>query len=496
MIHDRSRAHPPGSPGAKLTIAIVGGGFSGSMTAANLLRIIQVPVHILLIERAGVLGPGLAYGTGRSTDLLNVPAAGMSAWPDEPEHFLQWCRARLPQVSSRSFLPRHLYGEYVREVLDDARSMAAPGVELIPVMDQAIAIRPLGARLQIDFRIGLSRSVDVAVLALGNGEAAIPDLVPEDLRASDRFVANPWLGDSLAAIAPDEQVLILGTGLTMVDIALALHAQGHRAPLVAVSRHGLTPQAHRIDEQPAADRELPPTLRGHARSARALLAAMRHELRRASEEGVDWRLVVDSLRPHAPAIWAALDTRQRRSFLRHLRAYWDCHRHRCGPAVADRLGAFRARGFLQVQAARITALRLTPVGVLVDLRPRGAAGTTRILVDRIINGTGVETDFRRRRDPLVRQLVADGLVLPTDLGLGLGSSPHGAALDAWGRASRRLFLIGSCRKASLWESTAIPELRMQARALASHLDRWIERQTRHRPSGTWSARPNGPGTTA
>lgn len=454
------------------TIAIVGGGFSGSMLAVHLLRSGAGWIdRVALIERAPRFGRGVAYSTPCPQHLLNVPAGRMSAFQDDEDHFLRWARGQNPEVRGGTFVPRVLFGQYVSEVLDEAARSAPPdGPTLQRISGEAVAATQTGNQITLGLRDGATLTADMLVLAIGNfppGEPPIPGSVP--LHSSWRYIADPWAPGALESVGPDEPVLLIGTGLTMLDVAVALADRGHLAPMTAVSRRGLLPQPHRSPAPGAPKYEPPADIERWPTSARDLLRRLRDEVRAAAIQGQDWRDVLASLRPVTQSLWRKMGPDEQRRFLKHLRPYWDSHRHRAAPETARTIDRLIAAGRLRVMAARLAGLRSRPDADLVLLRPRGSDLPCELPVGRIINCTGPETDIARVRDPLVTSLRDAGLLRPDPLGLGVDADDTGALIGATGRSNHALYALGPLRRAQLWETTAVPELRVQASQMAIHL---------------------------
>lgn len=451
------------------TVAIVGGGFAGTMTAVGLLRRRHpTGLRVVLVERRSAAGRGLAYSTPLLAHRLNVPTAMMSALPDEPDHFLRWARHRDPSVGGESFVPRFLYGDYLEHTLAAAERDAAPGVRFERIADVATEIA-LEDVPRPGVRVGLGSGeelrADRLVLATGNAQPIEPAGADPDLLASDRYVGDPWDPDLLVGDEEDgEPVILIGTGLTMVDVALTLGASSGQPTLHAVSRHGLLPRPHREFPGPQHVPE-PPA----ATSLAELVPEVLVEAAAAADRGDGWRTVVDSLRPMTNSLWAGLDESERRWFIDHLSRVWEIHRHRMAPEVAMALAAMRRKGDLKVHAAAVERLSLQRDGVELQLRPRGGGATLRLSASRVVNCTGPAADVTRRRDPLVQGLLAAGLARPEPLRLGLDVDARGALVDCAGIVSDRIFTLGLLRKGSLWETTAVPELRCQAADLAADL---------------------------
>ena len=468
------------SPSSKRSIAIVGAGFTGSVLAAHLLRNAEGPTTIHLIERSGTLGAGLAYSTANAAHLLNVRAYNMSAYPDDPRHFLRWLWSTEDGAdgdgvppSGHAFVSRARYGAYIQDVLREARADAPPHVSLNPVQAEAVDLvvedggagGREGVRLRLD--TGATLAVDRVALCVGHFPPAPPPVPAPEVFASDRFIGDPWNAAAVAAIDPEAPVLILGTGLTMVDVVLSLEDQGHRGPIVALSRRGLLPTTH-VETRPFKSFVHPQVM---PRTVLDVLIALKADVRRAREDGLDWRSAFDALRPYHHQIWKTLPLEERARFLRHARPYWEVHRHRMAPEVAARIAALRANGRLAVRAGRLTDLALLPDGVRATVRARGDAGGgwTRT-VGAIVNATGTDCDYGRIRHPLMQALLKRGLARPDPLRLGLDVTEEGALVGEDGTASGRLFALGPVSRAPFWEMSAVPELRSQcanaARTLA------------------------------
>ncbi|MCI0363817.1 MAG: FAD/NAD(P)-binding protein [Phycisphaerales bacterium] len=454
------------------TIAILGGGFCGATLAARLaLRDAGQLLRIVLVERSKrQLATGPAYATANPNHLLNVPAGRMSAWPEEPDHFANWVRAIDPALRPDSFAPRRLYGQYLWEILRQAKSLDRSRSTLTIVEDEAIDIRstPRSGAAVVHLRDSPPLIASDVVLALGNFPPSHPP--PFDSLSSDQaYISDPWKNQALNRIGPNEEVLLLGTGLTMVDIAIALQSQGHQGKVTAVSRRGLLPQSHRSPVKPPEYRLSPAEVSRWPRSAVGLLRRVRFEIIQAAATGEDWRAVLNALRPGTSNLWRSLDSDEQARFLRHLRPWWDTHRHRMPASQAQIIRQMRANGRLQLLAGRLQSVRRVGSETEVQLRLRTDAAKTTIRVPWIINCTGPAHDLSRVDDELLRNLRRRGLIEFDPLRLGLTCAHDGAVIGAGGRLSKHIWALGSLRCGQLWESTAVPELRIQVKELAQRL---------------------------
>jgi uncharacterized NAD(P)/FAD-binding protein YdhS len=432
----------------RVPVAIIGGGFSGTIVAAQLAR---RGIASKLIEGTGRAGKGVAYSTTEPAHLLNVRAEGMSAWAGDPGHFAR--RFEAEGGDPRGFAERRLFARYLSEILDEAQ--ASGKTEVIEAAAVGAAYRD--GSWQIELGDGERIDAASAVLAIGNQE-------PESLSAFDgtnaRFISNPWAAQAQAAVhelgGTEASVLLVGTGLTMVDLVLSLDWAGHRGRIVALSRRGLVPRSHADFEPAPVEREEIPE--GKVRP-------LWRWLRQRSAQ-VGWRAAIDSLRPHSHLVWQSLNDEQRRRFLRHARPWWDVHRHRIAPEVARTIHRLIAEDRLQVIAGRIISARSSEDGLEVQIRRRGTSTPQTLQFAYAFNCTGPLHSIGRTKDPLLRSLFDAGQVRPDHLGLGI-------EIDERSRAAggERLWALGPLTKGRYWEIIAVPDIREQAAIVADDIAR-------------------------
>lgn len=451
------------------TIVVIGAGFCGTAVAVQLLRRAGAePMRILLLNRSGLMARGVAYGTRTDTQLLNVPAARMSALPDDPDSFLRYAQGRDARVTGASFVPRRWFGDYLEQLLAQAIH-AAPQVSFRVMVGEVIGIRAESNAAEVQLANGERLMADRVVLALGHYAPADPPLAQRECFASPHYVRDPWRSDALANVRADQPVLLVGTGLTMLDVLLDLLARGHRGRVYALSRRGLMPQTHRVlSEAPQYRGDLAERLL-HVPTVRQALRLLRAELKAAAAEGQDWRDVIGGLRRMTPVIWDRWPEAERRRFLRHARVHWDIHRHRCAPEQNQTLCEELATGRLRVMAGRLVSCEADPDGMTVQWQPRGSGERRIMRVGSVINCTGPASDTNQLQEPLLRSLSASGLLRRDALGLGLDTDDHYALIDRQGRSSPVLHYVGPFLKGRWWEATAVPELAEHVARLAAVL---------------------------
>ena len=403
------------------------------------LQLARRGVRPTLIDRAAASGRGIAYGTRDGAHLLNVPAGKMSAWPDDPDDFTTALAAE-----PGAFAQRRDFGDYLAAQLADA--VDAGDVELVDGGVISAAHSP-GGGWALSLGDGAQLPADGLVLATGNGRPArfvIPDWPEGDM------VQDPWTGaagERLAEAARDGwPLLLIGTGLTMVDVVLTLDRLGYRGLVTAVSRRGLVPRAHQAGVIPLP----PPGLGEIPRKMSDCVAWLR-----ARGLGVDWRSAVDSLRPVSQALWASLDEATKARFARPARPWWDVHRHRIAPEAAAVIERWVGDGRLTVIAGRVAEGESGQIRV----NRRGASAVS-IEARLAVNCTGPSEKLRESENPLLQQLLGDGLVAPGELGLGVRVDHHC-------RAGENLWAVGPLTKGRWWEISAVPDIRVQVAQVAS-----------------------------
>ena len=417
-------------------VAIIGGGFSGAMLAA---RLAEAGIASTIIDRTGNFGLGVAYSTPFDGHLLNVRSNRMTAVEGRPDDFVQWLAANHPdRADPEGFAPRQLYGRYVQARLA-AVDAAHPGL-IERVTGEAAAVEETGVRL-VDGRMV---QADAVVLATGN--PAPKTAAPED--AGGRVIGDPWAAGALDRIGDQDDVIVVGTGLTMVDMVLWLEARGWRGKAKTLSRRGLIPRGHELRP----DTPVPPTddLLHAAPSMRL------HEARRLSGDD-NWRGVMEGLRPITARLWQEADMGTRARLVRHLRPWWDVHRHRIADSIATALTALETAGRLTVTAGRVRKIEQDADGVTLSFTPRSGPTQPPLTARWLIDCTGPGHD--PAKDALTGPLLASGRARLDALRLGLDLDDKGRVLGADGAANPRLLVLGPPARAAFWETIAVPDIR-------------------------------------
>jgi uncharacterized NAD(P)/FAD-binding protein YdhS len=426
-------------------VAVVGGGYSGTLQA---IQLAERGARVTLIERDDRIGRGVAYSTVHADHLLNVRASGMSAFPDRPDHFAAWVTAQ-GLGDGGTFVQRRDYGRYLTGLLEAATASGRVAVRRAEVVDVA-------AGEEVALRGGDRIEADAVVLGSGNLAPDTPGVIAAAGLLKGVYVADPWAADLAAGLGENDDVLLIGTGLTAIDAALMLDSGGFRGRILALSRRGLLPRAH-VDA-PVSLKVLETLPEPHCLT---LLA----ETRRRTER-IGWRAAVDSLRPVTQSLWAGADVAERRRFLRHLRPWWDVHRHRIAPSIAARIDGMAASGRLQVAAGKIVSVAQDGQ---VRWRARGEAGERTLRAARIVNCTGPQADINRAGDPLLDALLAAGRVRADPCRIGVDVDADCRVISAEGQPSDTLRAVGPITRGAFWEIVAVPDIRRQVKAVAEAL---------------------------
>ncbi|OWO94258.1 FAD-dependent pyridine nucleotide-disulfide oxidoreductase [Rhizobium esperanzae] len=440
-------------------VIVVGSGFSAIAVTCNLVELLPATAKIAVVGDDAGFGRGTAYRTELYLHRLNVPAGRMSLLPHRPDDFADWLKAHGRPMQAGDFASRSDYGLYVRDTL-------------------ARLLRKRDGRCRVDFikakaagcvesytntlAFHLGNGDEVAgknvVLCLGVGNADLPvepTGVPSSLRS--RIVENPWRLSWLRRVAPSDAVCILGSGLTMIDQVLALRARGHRGRIDVLSRRGLAPLSHA--------RTPPAPLPIDVHTLPATISGLLKILREKSREVADWRSVMDGLRPATQALWQRLSHEERARFLRHALPWWNIHRHRVAPDVFAGFERLVLDGTVRFHAGFLKSLEAEDGRLVAGYRVRAKREIDEIRADWLVNCTGMER-AGISHSPLLKEMSRFQLIVPDPLGLGIQVDAASEVTAPSRISPARLFAVGALTAGQFWEITAVPDIRVQAKAVA------------------------------
>jgi uncharacterized NAD(P)/FAD-binding protein YdhS len=448
-----------------LRIVICGGGASGVLLLNAFRRHAQRGVQVSIVEPRPQLGGGVAYSTSSRLHLLNVPAGNMTPTL-ENGGFLQWLRTHRPRAvlnwSAGDFAPRALFGEFLQSLVVQAED--ASNVQLSWLRTMADSLAPIRDGWEVVLAHGAPIQADVVVLAMGN---ETPAPIGEHLMPQERrFVINdPWDREAKADIPSNAPVMLLGTGLTAVDVAVELLAKrGHAGQIIAVSRRGLLPRPQ------GNSTAVPPHVVRYLQTAsiREIVSLVK-QYAAADPSGARLRGIIKELRVLAPSIWSRSTPRERSRFMRHLKPYWDVYRHRVAPAIYRRISAALASGQLKIVRGRMEAIECLRGENKLRVCIRQPNGKRTLEVARIVNCTGPRSDPSQAANPLLQSLIGDGIARADSLGLGLATDECSRVIGADGAVHNHLFALAALSRGSRFETTAIPEITEQVDAMAKEI---------------------------
>ena len=452
--------NPTSSQHNRHDVVIVGGGFSAACLAIQLINQSTKPLSVAIINREPRVARGVAYRTKCDAHILNVPVAKMSILADEPNHFFDWL-SQNHGFKPHHFVPRRIYGEYVEASLAAAVASNS-GVSIDWISGSAMSLSPQSDGIALELDSGDVLQARMVVLAIGNAPPVSPPCFAS--LSPQRYKSNAWASDDSLEIGSTDAVLVVGTGLTAIDQILALSLDEHAGTIYVLSRRGKLPLLHAPAPAWPADwtANLPADIL-------SIFREVRRQVRLAEAAGADWRSVIDSVRHATPAIWQSLSAKEKHRFARHARPYWEIARHRIPASTHRELERLIRERRMILLSGRICEAIEHPDHVEVTYLDRDSTSVKTLHVDRVVNCTGPGT-VNRVQDELLASLLDHDLARLDCLGLGIETGPHGAVVNPQGELSENIFAIGPVRKASLWESTAVPEIRVQAKDLAGVID--------------------------
>lgn len=446
-------------------ITIIGGGASGTLLALNLLKYKgERRLEINLVEKRPHIGRGVAFSTQEDAHLLNVPAGKMGAYADDVEHFHRWLNENEMNYSASAFVPRRIFGEYLRAQLEEANNAKAENIELNIFDDEAVDVRIENGKANVQLASGDHIYSEKVALAFGNFLPPHPTVADQSFIASPKYFQDPWTPEVFDSLDPDDALLIVGTGLSMVDVTMKLNKLRHKGVINAISTRGQLPAVHKLGfTYPSFHEEIIGATR-----VTDILKTVRTHVKKAEADGSDWRAVIDSLRPVTQQIWLDLPLAEKKYFMQHLSRYWNVARHRMAPEAALIIDELRSTGQLQILKGRLQKIAWEE-GLGFDVRYATIGLDHCVYADVVINCIGSESRFDQLDSRLVKNLIGSGLIRCDDLRFGLDATPDGHLKGTDGQPSDMLYTLGTALKGVLWESTAIPEIRVQARDLANTL---------------------------
>lgn len=450
---------------SRLNIAIIGAGASGTITTIQLLNKLKAKANLFLIEKQEkTLFRGAAYSSQLAYEPLNVQAGRMSIYNHLPDHFYNWVVANRQaqsetEITRDSFVSRRWFGDYLTQNFEEAKRQSENvTVEIVIANCTDIAFNSADECYTLSFENRNDIQVDYLVFGCGNEPPA--DVLEKEEVKGDKYIRNPWVVDPFENLNPIEDVLLIGTGLTMVDHVVSLQKRQHKGKIFCFSRNGYLPLQHAPVQHFVFD------INHEAKEARHALDLLRQNTAVASKQDISWQNVMDALRPYTAVIWKRMSLDSKKYFLQRLRTYWEIHRHRMPLASANCIQELRDSGQLKLVAGNIQSVECKGDTMVVHYVPKGDKIDSTLAVHHIINCTGPLNDYHQTSNTLIKNLLNKGWMKQDALKLGIETGARGEIIKSNGVVLNHAFAIGPLRKAAEWESTAIREIRTQAENVA------------------------------
>jgi uncharacterized NAD(P)/FAD-binding protein YdhS len=465
------------------TIGIIGGGYIGAATAIHLARCSHEPLNICIVETSSTLGGGVAFSAPDRDHRLNAPTGIHFLYPENTESFTEWhetsgAKAGDPEsiaVDGRVYARRADFGAYMAAELTTHQKKNPSRSTIKHYQDTAISLSKSKGDWCIELLSGTNINSKIVLFTPCNLRPAIPAQL-QKLAAHPAMFTNPWDLARFTEIASDAKVLIIGTGLTMADVASTLLRDGPKRKIIALSRRGLLPQGQRSHppSQPlwvSLNRPVPAFVERHGKpkTALAILRAFRADIARLNAQGIEWHVVFDELRDAARELWPSLPLAEQQCYFRHLSPWYETHRFRLPPQVADKLAGYQRDGRLVYRAGHLINVNAKDNSFQVGLRTRGHENATTENFDAVINCTGPERDPKRAGNPFMAHLVSNGLATPSPFGLGLEVDKSCQSLSINSVPVNNLFILGPLTRNRFGEINGIPTIVKQIHQITQEI---------------------------
>jgi uncharacterized NAD(P)/FAD-binding protein YdhS len=459
----------------KTSIAIIGGGYAGTILARKIIEQ-TVNVQITIFNSSTEISKGVAYDCNQKSSLLNVPAGKISALPEDVNHFLDWClkhptyKNDSRELIAGAFLPRQLYGAYLNEVWEETVKIAKDNNVSLQVLNEKVnhlVVADNHVNLQTE---SSTYQFDKCVLATGNELPGKPKNIESEFLNSDRYYNNPWDVD-YHKIDKSLPTLIIGNGLTMVDIVLNMRDNHYYQKIISISPNGFNILPHRnfgfTYTGALANIEFPISLL-------ELITLFNREMKNLKKFGVSPEPIIDALRPNTQKIWQQFTSDEKAKFMTRVRHLWGVARHRIPFVSYDTIMKEQVNQQLNILAGKITSVQENKDGIEVKIWDKRTKREVSVMVGAIINCTGPETNITKSNNVLLNQLYAEGIINQDPLFLGISTNcKNYKTLQKNGAENQNIYAIGSLLKGELWETTAVGDLRVQAKELAQELTKDI-----------------------
>lgn len=474
------------------SVAIIGAGFSGIVTAYELVHQAKFSLDIYLFDPSSYSGKGIAYSTNCPLHLLNVTAERMSALENDPHHFLHWLQKEPGlwrkldpsfcqlKIERNLYFPRMIYGNYLQHIVDLTNETAEKKeIRIYWIKKNVIDIKSKeSGLLEIITDSGVQQAINVAILATGIPWTR-PISNPSFLDANAGYLEAPWpilthmdqASQWLQGTTSTTTIALIGSGLTMLDAAAALYFMGFPGRIEVISRLALLPQAHNhtlTPLKPFSDpNEFPKT------ALKILKKLHKLSLPARKKHGYDWRAIINAMRPITNSLWTLLPRIEKQRFLRHLFTRWNVYRHRSPQQTLDIFETYKNQKRLKINKALAISIEKIDQKIHITMIDSKTGSHFKKSFDRVINCSGPNFNLNKFSSQLIKNLLQSRLATPDPLGLGLQVDVY-TLITAMGRnrkehnsSHQNIFALGSLLFGTYFETLAVPEIRIQCQKVAS-----------------------------
>jgi len=461
------------------TIAIIGAGFSGTMTAVQLIKKLKTQCQIVLFDNQENFNKGIAYNPYSSRHILNVIASKMSAFPDEPNHFVEWLmhqenfKNEDKQLIANSFLPRKLYGEYLSSIWLETLDLATKKkININPIHNQIEDLNIIENQIILELNNQKQFVTDICVIATGNFLPKNPTILNMAFYESSKYFQNPWSDKTVQNLNADLPTLIIGNGLTMVDTVLSITEKGYKGKIYSISPNGFNILPHRHNGMIYS--EIIPEI-SNQKKLNEIFKTIKKHVQNVRKYGVSAEPIIDSLRPFTQSIWKSFSPDEKAQFMTRFRHLWGVARHRIPTKSHDILQQLRIEGNLKIISGTLINLCDNGEYITVDYFNKKNKSLESIGVSRIINCTGPDSNIANLRFSFLKKCLDKNYLQQDDLKLGIRTNTTTfQIIQKNGIPHTNLFTLGSNLRGELWESTAVNEIRIQADQLSNQLINLLE----------------------
>ena len=453
-------------------IAIIGGGFIGAVTAIHLARYSKTPLEIIIIEPSKTMARGVSFSTQDSDHRLNGPSNIQFLYPEDIESFTKWLEHSGTLLKDHSakindgriYARRRDFGKYVEQELFNHTKKNVSNSTISHYQDIAVSISRKKNTWYIFLNQLSSILVDKVIITPSNFLPSIPiELSP--ITKDPRFFSNPWSCDFSNKIKAGARVLIIGTGLTMSDMAITLLRDHKKIKITAISRRGLLPQRQRetLPQEPLWDalmRPIPNFIENHGshNSVFRIFKIFRENVAKLKDKNIEWQVAFDDIRDAAYKLWPSLSIKEKGKYFRHLSPWYESHRFRLPPQTAQKLDDYKQQGKINYYAGSIIRVEVKNNFIQIHLRLRHNQEIVIENFDNVINCTGPERDPRKINNPIFAQLIDDGYATPSPFGMGFEVNNKYQSISLDKSPIKGLFFLGPLTRNAFGEINGIPTL--------------------------------------